>query len=262
MAFPEAKRVKFFNNPLIEVVFRLDLSSSIRSVLFTDENMTKLHELLKTKFQQFKKSKNIEVSVDTQNDSIKQSSKVVYEFESLDGTLKALLADKSLTVVNVDYQSRESFLELISFIVEQVKKLGLHSMESNRVGLRYKDIIHRSALNGIDQKTDWSELLNPKLLSMVKIEGLTGQVLGINSSLVIAVDDDSFNTRMNVSYGTVTHAKDREECFLIDSDFYAEGVFDYDVTKQFFSNASAKSQNFFQWCLERKLYDALDPREI
>jgi len=131
-----------------------------------------------------------------------------------------------------------------------------------RVGLRYKDIIQKSKLANVDMTTEWSELLNSTLAAVFIEKDLSSYVNGFNTNLLLELAGTSLPGRLASNYGIVTEESTKEECFLIDSDFYAEGFFTYKSARTFLNEANIKSRNYFHWCLTPKLYIALRPTGI
>lgn len=261
MPFEQKPRIKFHKNPLVEVVCQLAYVSPILG--FNDASkLVDLHALIKDKLPLFKKAKSISLHVNTDNQAVSQIEKPVYEFSSIDEQMKVILDADTITCITTNYESKEVFFQYITDVYEALNSLELITVPFKRVGLRYKDVIQRSVLGSEIVAASWSDLLRGSLTSILDDDDFSNNVVGTQSNVVIKLNDVGDNAKMNANYGIVTHAQTHEECFLIDSDFYIEGVLNYGAANSFLSNANIKSRNFFQWCIKPKLHQALEPESI
>jgi uncharacterized protein (TIGR04255 family) len=260
MPFESKPRVRFNKNPLIEVVCQLVFIEPIKGIE-ESENLVQLHNLIKDKLPLFKKAKSVSLNVNTDNQSVSQIEAPLYEFSSLDESVKVTIEPVSISFVTTDYQSKEIFFNYISEVYNALKSLDLVS-SFKRVGLRYRDVIQRSALGDDLATTDWPELLREPLVSVFQVKNLSENILGSQSNFAIKLNDLDKDAIMNASFGIVSHAQTHEQCFMIDCDFYKEGFFEYDNAEQFLSKANIKARDFFQWCIKPKLFAALGPESL
>lgn len=260
MPFEQKPRIKFNKNPLIEVICKFNFISPIDGMDNTDL-LVQLHDSIKKKLPLFKKAKSLTVELNTDNQTVGKSEGVVYEFSSLDESVQVMVESDSITCATSNYQSKEEFFDYFLCVYNNLQRLYSVNLIS-KVGLRYKDVIQRSVLN--DNLTDvgWHELIKEPLVAVFADEDLSASILGVQSGFTIKLDGIGKNARMNANYGIVSHAETKEQCFLIDSDFYIDGVFDYDTAEKFLYNANAKARDFFQWCIKPRLYEALDPEAL
>lgn len=260
MPFESKPRIKFHNDPLVEVVSQFTFVSAVQGINEA-ENLIKLHNLIKDKLPLFKRAKNVSLNVNTEDQSVSQIEKPVYEFSSIDEKVKVIIDAESITCITTNYQSKEDFFNYIFEVYNALKQLQLVN-PFKRVGLRYNDVIQRSSLGEGFQNVAWNELLKAPLISVFNDTELSKAILGVQSNLTIGLDSIGQNSKMTVNYGIVNHAQTQEQCFMINSDFYSEGVFDYDSATEFLYAANIKSRDFFQWCIQPKLFDALNPESL
>ncbi|GEM_PF-2434123 len=261
MPFEDKPRVRFHNDPLVEVVCQFVFVSQVDGIEDADR-LVKLHTLIKDRLPLFKRSKNVSLDVNADTQSVTQIENPVYEFASLDETVRAIINTDSIAFVTTKYESKEAFFGYIDCLHSALVELGM-MLPIKRVGLRYKDVIQRSLLGEDFIRHSWNELLNAPLVSIFEDQELSkSKILGAQSNFSIALDSIDKNAKMNVSCTIVNHAQSQEQCFMIDSDYYNEGIFDYDAASKFLSAANIKARDFFQWCLTEKLYEALKPERI
>ncbi|MEJ6475979.1 TIGR04255 family protein [Pseudoalteromonas piscicida] len=257
MPFESKPRVKFQKNPLIEVASELVFVSPVED-MEQGEKLVSLHTKIKDKLPLFKKAKSVALHVDTKDQSVSQVESVLYEFASLDETVKVFIEPEKLTFLTSDYQSKEEFFSYIDYVYEALRSLELTN-PIKRVALRYKDVIRRSQLGNEFINTEWSELIRESLISIFKDNDLIENILGTQSNFTIKLNGIDRNAKMSAQYGVVEHNETKEQCFMIDSEFYTDGVFEYDTASKFLQEANIKARDFFQWCIKPKLYEALEP---
>jgi uncharacterized protein (TIGR04255 family) len=261
MPFPNKKRVKFNNNPLIEVVCQLTFSQKLYCKNSSFENdASSIHDELKSQLPFFTKAKNVSIEIGPNNQDVKQNEVEVFEYSSQDQTSKIVLSPESVALVTTEYKGWESFLELLNFVVLKLEKYP-ETKTYKRIGLRYKDVIERSSL-GLSTSEPWHELLNDKLTCLLQNDDIAKQIQGLQSNFTMNLPDIDEQSRMNSTYGIVSNAGTKEICFMIDSDFYVDGEINNDGSKRYLDAFNVKSRNFFQWCIKDKLYKALQPKDI
>jgi len=259
MPFPNTKRVRFKKNPLVEVACQFTfLSAYTDKDGFNAEFMSNVHELVKERFPLFNIGKKVSIEVKADQRSMDSSEIDVFEFSSLNQKEKIALFPDSVVLLTSDYQGWEEFKDLLFYFVTEGLNNKLPLKRLSRVGLRYKDIIQRSAL-GIPE-VPWQELLNPTIANFEQDKELSACLIGVNSKASLELKD--CGATLNANYGVVTHQESLEKCFLIDSDFFLEGDIGYDDARKSLDTFNLKSRNFFQWCIKERLFQALAPENI
>lgn len=263
MPFEQKPRVRFHNDPLVEVVCQFVFVSEIDEIGNGHaDKLVRLHDAIKNKLPLFKRSKNVSLEVNTDTQSVSQVETPIYEFSSIDESVNVVISPNSVSCTTTKYESKETFFAYIFSVYEALESLNL-VLPIKRIGLRYKDVIQRSKLAIEGESIQWGELLKSSLVSILEEEELAKtKIIGTQSNFTLVLDSIGKNAKMNVSCGIVHHAQTREQCFMIDSDYFIEGIFDYDSASDFLHRANVKARDFFQWCITDKLYEALKPERI
>ncbi|PRO75187.1 hypothetical protein C6Y40_02400 [Alteromonas alba] len=260
MPFEPVSRVKFRKNPLVEVVCQLAFFSTVDEIV-NGQHLIKLHDLVKEELPLFKKAKSVSLHVNADTQTVSNIEKPVFEFSSLDESIKVVLEPDSLSCVTTAYESKEKFFGTLFKVYDALDKLDL-LVPYKRVGLRYRDVIQRSALGDAYINADWSRLLKEPLVAILQQQELVNNLLGSQSNFTLALESIHKNAKMNATYGIINSNQNNEKCFLIDSDFYIEGVIKNDSARKFLDDANIKARDFFRWCIKPELFDALNPEPL
>lgn len=257
MSFTKIPRTKLFRNPLVEVVAQIVFVAETDG-FDSSEKALQLHNSVKEHFPLFKKAKSVSLNVNADDQSVHQVERPIYEFSSFDETARIVVEADSLVWVLKKYESRELLFEYIKSVYVAIENAGL-ARPIRRVGLRYKNVIQRSLLSGVDDEAEWTTLLRSSLISVQDDADLKPSILSAGGSFTLGLADLGKNAKMNANYGIVKHAQSNESCFMIDSDYFIEGILDYDSAMQFLGNANDKARDFFHWCITGKLLAEFGP---
>ena len=127
-----------------------------------------------------------------------------------------------------------------------------------RIGLRYRDVIHRARLNLND--VGWKDLLNPWIAGPYVSPAIEGEIERTAHQLVIRLSDR--RARVLVNHGLVQDQPPGEWSYAIDSDFFdEEPTEDADAINRL-DFLNRESGRFFQWCITKRLHEAMGPRPI
>lgn len=259
MPFPEKKRVKFAVNPLIEVISQLSFLTPYTSDEgFSAENMSNLHESVKDRFPLFDINKTVTVEYQAETQASATHEEDLFEFSSIDKNWKITLRKESVSIATPTYECWGEFKANLDYFIHEGLLKHCSPKHLGRIGLRYRDVINRSEL-GLDG-VPWNELLNRSIAPLFYDDDIRGNLLGGNTTANINLEDHPGVLLAN--YGLVTFNPTGEECYLIDSDFYIQGEFDYGAADEHLGIFNTKSRNFFQWAILERLYRALGPEEI
>ncbi|EAW26717.1 hypothetical protein ATW7_16263 [Alteromonadales bacterium TW-7] len=258
MPFKPRERVRFNKNPLKEVICQLTFVAKDEKY-DTPEWLVHFHDLIRDKLPFLNKRNEVTVDVNTDTQSITEHQETIYEFSNLESTLNVTYDGQNVTCFTSDYTCKEDFFSVIELFRSSLMKIELNNnMPFSRVSLRYKDVIERSDL-GYSKNEPWSSLLNERLTGAISAHEFSEDVRGFQSKLAIKLDSD---ISLNSTYGLIRNIKTEEMCFLIDCDFFIEGVINDDDVMPHLSRANEYARNFFQWCITEKLYQGLEPTKI
>ncbi|SIS99419.1 MAG: TIGR04255 family protein [Thalassolituus maritimus] len=247
MTFESSPRTILPKNPLVEVVTQVAFVSEADD-FESGEKVLRLHNCIKEFFPLFKKAKSVSLNLNTDEQSVSQIERPIYEFSSFDESARVVVEADSMVLVLKKYESWEVLFQYIEAAYEAVKTTYTERL-IRRVGLRYKNVIQRSILQGVDDDADWTSLLRESLISVQDDPDLRSIILSAGGSFTLSMDELCRNAKMNANYGIVKHAQSGESCFMIDSDYFIEGVQNYDSAKQFLGKANVKARDFFHWCI-------------
>ena len=178
-----------------------------------------------------------------------------YEFLSRDEHWAVALTSDFLALTSKQYirwlQFREQF-QIPFKALDETYKPSFFS----RIGLRYQDIIKKSAI-GIDTKTPWKELLNPLIVGELSDDNVVYAIRERGVNILIELEGDLGVVRLR--HGIGFDNSDGEQIYFIDSDFFVESQTEtgdvFNVLDKFNNNA----RNLFRWCISDKLHSAMDP---
>ena len=180
-----------------------------------------------------------------------------YSFISGDSSWKLGLGVNSLSLSTTAYKRWEEFSEELSLHLNILNDIYEPSFYQ-RVGLRYRDVIIRSAL-GVENEP-WSELLQPYIAAELASPSVADSVIDSTSKFTISLGKDVGHLRVNHFLANVVESN--EQCYVIDVDLYLDGKVEiYDALSRL-STLNKYAGRFFRWCVTKKLYQAMDPKSI
>lgn len=261
MPFPETSRVKYQINPLVEVCCQWTFDQKTKASLSKlDAGIAaEIHASVRDIFPQFNIAKKIRLEINPELGKASQIEEDQFEFRSADSSIKLDLNKDGVALTASVYPGWESFREHLLLVVNNGISQQFGQLGISRIGLRYKDIVQRSSI-GLQDKS-WSVLVNPCFLNLHNAsDGISDQLVGEHNTAVF--DLPNSEGRLNVTYGLVTNSTSGEQCYLIDSDFYLEGVLDGNGAREYMDKYNVKSRNFFRWSISDTLHRALGPVSV
>jgi len=125
-----------------------------------------------------------------------------------------------------------------------------------RIGLRYKNVIQRSAL-GLENR-EWVDLLTQSVAGELSDDALRGGVTGLHKTVRCRLSEDG--DQVNFQHGFVQLNNQPETCYLLDFDYHRDGQVESESAHEIISRLHGYSGNAFQWCITDQLRVALHPR--
>jgi uncharacterized protein (TIGR04255 family) len=187
----------------------------------------------------------------------RQKPPAAYDFVSADGRWTVSLTRDFLALATTSYRHWEEFKEHLKAPLDALLDIYAPSWFS-RIGLRYQDLIRRSALNLADRP--WSELLKPPITGMLSAGDLNATVEQTLTQSVVKLPNEQ--GYINLRHGLLQTADNSETCYLIDNDFFTDkqtrsaDVYD---KLDFFNQQSGR---LFRWCITEALDAAMDPELV
>lgn len=183
-------------------------------------------------------------------------SSTTWQFSTEDGADTLQLAKDNLTLQTRNYERWERLHSLF-----QTSLSALNSCYQppffTRVGLRYRDIIQRSALN-LGQ-ANWSTLLKPHILAEIAQDGFESRTEEAHRNALFRLPD--LGAKVRLQHGFAELDGSTEQIYLIDCDFFVERTetINVDGALQYFHGNAAR---FFRWCITDSLHKAMHPRPV
>ncbi len=179
-----------------------------------------------------------------------------HEFRSEDGIWKINLTRNFLSISTSKYVRWEDFLERFMSSYKALMRIYMPPFFL-RIGLRYVDIFERSALSL--QDSPWTELLQPYFLGMLSSE-ISDRVKMCENSYEISLADNESLVRINTSF--VQNVENNEQCYMIDSDFYAARKTQPDKTFNKLDFLHQRATRLIRFIITDKLHAAMEQQEI
>ncbi len=264
MPFPEVKRVIYKKNPLDKVICQLRFPPILK---IDTEIPAVFQERIRQQFPNLLESAewNIEVPQaikgqipsDLARQMLQSAGIKNYQFSSEDGQWQLNLTRTFIALTANKYQRWEQFKDKLLGPLAALNDIYAPSFFS-RIGLRYVDVIKRSALN-LDG-VNWSELLQPYVLGVLSTPEVSRNVQAFQSNYEIRLSDEQSMVRLIAQL--VQPIDSSEICFMIDSDFFtAEKTISDDVMSKL-NYLHARSSRLIQWCITERLHQAMEPQEL
>lgn len=252
MIFPEQKRVHFKRNPLKEVSIQINFHEAID---LPTESVILLKESLARSFPWSEKKESKEVNINADTGKVENKSSPVYEFYDNNRENILFVSSYAIGLRTRTYTNWESFFKNFSLLFD-ASLIRECTGNISRIGLRYQDVIERSALE-IDPKTPWGELLNPSLTGLFDCDVISKNLTGNMTQTVINLGDK--NEFVKLQTGIVENNRTKESCFIIDSDFSVSGRIAHDRSTDYLSRFNTEARNLFRWSISDRLFELLQP---
>src|SRR5712692_4167621 len=225
MPFPVSPRVIYKKNPLDEVICQIKFPPVLR---IESEPPAQFQDSVRRDYPLFQEASpafpnflgrgippdvgkliNFEISI--------PMAGRVYQFISADEKWKVGLTREFIALSTSSYVRWEEFRTKLD---QAMSTLINHYSPSFfvRIGLRYRDVIKRSALELGD--VHWSQLLRPHILGELASPDVESEIHQASRETLIAVNGSK--AQVHLRHGLATIADSNEEVYLIDSDFYDE----------------------------------------
>jgi uncharacterized protein (TIGR04255 family) len=262
MAFPEVERVIYEKNPLEEVICQLRFPPilKIETEVPADfqEHIRGQYPLYKTKpVGRLPRGLPEEIANLVALDFPLLPSGKAHEFTSRDQQWKVSLTKDFMALSCSRYERWEGFKEQLRQPLLALEELYRPSFYA-RLGLRYRDVIRRSALE-LDN-LDWSELLQPWVTGVMSRPEVTKAIQEIGAEWLMSLPDQQGAVR--VRHGLAMDEETRERCYLIDADFFDETQTEPPHALAKLDYLNRQSRFLFRWCIKDRLHKAMGPQPI
>jgi uncharacterized protein (TIGR04255 family) len=257
--FPEAPRVIYQQNPLTEVIFQVKFPPILR---IDAELPAGFQERIRALFPLFEASV-IEVAPGIPKevwDVVRKMPGLTVQgghrsFISIDRRWTLNLAKEFLALQTSDYLRWEDFrshLEPALNALEVEYKPATYT----RIGLRYRNVIRRSALGLGD--APWQELLKEPLTGELAAPDISGSIESATRATLVRLP--GYGGKVHIRHGLLTEQD--ETAYVIDNDFFTESQTESANAFTVLQYFSAQANRLFQWCISPRLHQAMGPQPL
>lgn len=267
MPFPEAKRVIYQNNPLIQVICQIRFPPILR---IDTETPVQFQEYVR------KELPGYELTYDEGVDALPKSisnnlPSEMREFLSLGGTRRHQFHSKGKTwTVSLTrdfvaletnrYTQWEDFRERLQLVINTLFKI-YEPAYLTRVGLRYKNVIDRRKL-GLEG-VEWRELLADFVLGQFARDETSHLVVEHHGKTLAKLNDDGDLVRMEYGLVIDSAGDTSNKLYLLDHDFYTDketASDERDIISRL-NTYNALNRRLFSWGISGRLHDAMGPNQ-
>lgn len=260
MPFPDTPRVIYEKNPLEEVICQVRFPPILR---IEAEMPAALQEGIRKDYPLFREQPG-EILAIPPDISRALGAELRFgtggrscEFLTEDEKWKITVTREFLALSTFQYRRWEDFRSHLELpLNEFVKHYG--PLFFTRVGLRYRDVIRRSAL-GLG-KAPWSDLLQSYIIGELSDERIEPQIQHAVREVVIVIDEKGGKVR--VKHGLVRTNGAGEPCYVIDADFFRDQKTEISDAFPLLNDFNRKAGRLFRWCIKDGLHQAMGPRPI
>lgn len=182
-----------------------------------------------------------------------------HTFATAAGTRSIALAPDFLAVSERAYRTWEDFGPQITRALAALRDVYRPAFLT-RVGLRYRDVIDKSQIPGIEN-APWDQLINPILIGPLGSDPLRVDVEAQDAKVILRFDEVP-GAKVRIHHG-LGKMKGRDPVvYFFDADFFTSGNTEANDVDRILDSFHRASGNLFRWAISRTLSDALGPREI
>jgi uncharacterized protein (TIGR04255 family) len=266
MPFPDAPRVIYKNNPLDRVICQLKFPPILK---IEKEIPAEFQEQIRGEFPGFREKEEAVLAIPQELQSelpgelLRQAMPTRnknYEFSSEDGIWTVNLTRTFVALTTKKYGHRDEFQRRLSSPLEALLNIYKPAYFS-RIGLRYIDIFRRSVLHLTN--VAWGELLEPYVLGLLGSSDVNQDIQAFESKYEILLDDKRSIARIVTGLAEYKEDKDKdkEECFMVDTDFYDVDKTETTAVKSKLNYFHTHASRLIRWLITKRLHEAMEPME-
>jgi uncharacterized protein (TIGR04255 family) len=259
--FPDSQRVIYSPNPLAEVICQLRFPPILRvaaelPAAFQDKIRRAYPILRERRGTDFEMPPGMPAAVSEIVRGLPTKRPGSYEFISEDEKWKVVLASEFLALSTPEYLRWEDFQRHLQDALVALIQVYQPAFFS-RIGLRYQNVIRRSRL-GLPLDTNWSDLLHPRATGLLAAREAASFVEDLQTQTVVILGKG----KVTIRTGIVQAVDSKEECFLIDNDFFMEEKTKVDEADGILGYFHRQSGSLFRWLIEERLHKAMAPQPV
>mgnify|MGYP000993867065 CR=1 FL=1 len=264
MPFPDVPRTVYGKNPLDRVICQLRFPPILR---IDKEVPAEFQDRIRSEYPGFSEREELPtlVAPRIQREFLPELLRQTvpgetrnYQFSTEDGIWTVNLTRNFLALTTNKYVRREEFKERLKTPL----KVLIDEYEPacfSRIGLRYVDIIKRSAL-GLSS-IDWGELLQPHALGLLSSSVVSSSIESLEAKYEILLEDGTGIARIVMAL-VQSQEDDGEECFMIDTDFYTVQKTMIEEVENKLDYFHVRASRLIRWLITNRLHDAMEPEPL
>ena len=256
MVFPTSARVLYGTNPLEQVICQLRFPPILR---IDSGSVADFQDVIREEYPLYSEGEGIPEFPFPELAKLRPQGpgpSPEKNFSSADEKWTIALSRDFIALATECYERWEDFHKRLRHAVDALEQVYNPAFYT-RVGLRYKDKIHRSRLNLGD--VPWSELLVPDILAELGSE-LADAVR--EAEHVVLIDLGEASSTVRIRHGLMKEVSTGEEVYSIDADFFTNQRSAPNVIDTRLDYFNTQAGRFFRWCLTDKLHHAMAPQPI
>ncbi len=257
--FPQVERVRYRSAPLIDVIcqvqFPADLQVQANPPVQFQQRVRQTFPILNQKTQSVLHGLPSELGEALEAVLPPAGTTTTWAFSTENGKRTLELNKDKLTLIARDYQLWGQFFGAFRSSLDALVELYKPQFFT-RIGLRYRDLIRRSALDL--QDTPWSDLLEPHVLGELAIKEVGDRAEEAMRNLLLVLPERGAKVRLQHGFAEAETEGRKEQCYLIDCDFFVDRTevgHVHEVIEYLHDNAF----RYFRWCITNRLHTALHP---
>lgn len=258
--FPEVTRVLYGKATLHEVVcqvrFPADLRLENEPPVEFQQRVRAMFPLLNTRTQSVMGILPPEVAKAFEAVVPPSGTSTIWQFATEDSKTRLELTKDNLTLISQSYERWEQFEEAFRNSLDAFVEL-YEPPFIVRIGLRYKNLIHRAVLGLSD--VPWNELLSPPILGELAVDGVREHAVEAARNLLVTLPEREAKVRLQHGFAQIEGSE--EQCYLIDCDFFIERS-DVNHAHSAIAYLHQHAARYFRWCITDRLHKAMVPGPV
>jgi uncharacterized protein (TIGR04255 family) len=261
MPFPASERVFYRRSTLAEVICQVRFPPILR---VESEAPAAFQESIRETFPLLEEQDNLPLNLPPEvaqlvRSAIAQTPRKTWRFLTDDRQWMVSVAREFLALSTQHYERWEVFhkrLEelLASFLAEYQPSFF------TRVGLRYRNMIVRSALELRD--APWADLLQLHVAAEYSSAEVAPAIQRAAHEVLFQLTEGDGKVRLRHGTTEAPGVSEPETAYLIDSDFFTEDRTEAADVLVRLTRFNRQAARLFRWCVSDRLHDAMQPEPL
>lgn len=260
VVFPDSPRVIYEKNTLATVICQLRFPPVLR---VDSDAPADFQDRIRDAYPLFNEKRSPELPAELPPEiarllasELPISGSAHYEFASADENWTVTLTKEFLALTAKRYERWEDFKEHLCAPRESLNEIYRPAFCS-RIGLRYRNVIRRSALDLGD--IDWSLLLEKPILGELSVPEFAPRIKNSQRELVVELEDEG---QVRIKHGLKKNPETDETFYVIDADYFTEKRTEVNDAIDTLDRFNRESGRLFRWCITERLHDAMGPQPV